>query len=224
MLSVLCSFAMAAQGTAEVAKVTRNAVNYIGGKVEALGMFAINTTQDGLKKVALVDDSPTKSEAATSSWKNAIRSTVQAALTVADGVEKGGKHFLNTGINSTQDVVGHRFGEEAREVTQSITQAGSNVVLVYVDARGVMHRALLKRVGKAAIRAKMKDGSDVVLDDSGLEGQHTKRDEKGDLIIVDEEKNIAHRAEDVAPAYSSSVETNTTAAQHRVGNQAPQLM
>ena len=99
-----------------------------------------------------------------------------------------GKHLLETSRQSTNDVVQHRFGDEARDLTNQITGIGSNVVLVYVDARGVMHRALLKRMGKGAIRARMKDGREVVLDDAGLQGTHTERDEKGNLILVDEKQ------------------------------------
>jgi hypothetical protein len=116
-----------------------------------------------------------------------------AFSTLAEGVEKGGKHFLETGRQSTNTVVQHRYGDEARDLTDNITSAGSNVVLVYVDARGVMHRALLKRVGKGALSAKMKDGREVVLDDSGMDGQHTRRDEKGNLIVVDEAQDTGYQ-------------------------------
>lgn len=100
-----------------------------------------------------------------------------------------GKHFLSTANTSTSTVVGHRFGSEAQGLTDQITTAGSNVVLCYVDARGVMHRALLKRAGKGAIKARMKDGREIVLDDPGLEksnGMSTERDSEGNLIVVDE--------------------------------------
>jgi len=118
-----------------------------------------------------------------------VKNGILALSTVAEGLEKGGKHFLETGRQSTNTVVGHRFGDEARDLTDTITAAGSNVVLVYVDARGVMHRALLKRVGKGALKARMQDGREVVLDDSGLQNQHTERDEKGNLIVVDEKNH-----------------------------------
>lgn len=221
---------MAAQGTGEAAKFTRNAVNYIGGKVEALGAYAINNTSDGLKKVGIGSGSSSPTSQ-TSGWKGALRSTVQAALTVADGLEKGGKHFLETGRQSTNTVVQHRYGDEARDLTDSITTAGSNVVLVYVDARGVMHRALLKRAGKGALRARMKDGSEVVLDDSGMDGQHTARDEKGNLLIVDEKQDgQAYQVNPQAgytsssagpPGYSSALQTSSTEAYMRAPPAVP---
>lgn len=192
--------------------MTRNAVNYIGGKVETIGAYAVNNASDGLKKVGIGGGQDGQGA---SSWKNALKSTVQGVLTVAESFEQGGKHLLETGRQSTNTVVQHRFGDEARDMTDSITQAGSNVVLVYVDARGVMHRALLKRAGKGAIRARMKDGSEVVLDDSGLEGQHTARDEKGNLLIVDEQTNGAYQVEPEGgadysaagpPGYSTALE------------------
>ena len=180
------SAATVAKGTESALKLTRSAVGFIAGKAEQVGSYMANSAGDGLSKAGIggkPGGDPNKGV------KGFIRNGVLALSTVAEGLEKGGKHFLETGRQSTNTVVGHRFGDEARDLTDTITSAGSNVVLVYVDARGVMHRALLKRVGKGALKARMQDGREVVLDDSGLKNQHTERDEKGNLIVVDEKNH-----------------------------------
>lgn len=177
--------ATVAKGTESALKLTRSAVGFIAGKAEQLGTYVANTAGDGLSKAGVAG----KGGETAKGMKGFLRDGILALSTVAEGLEKGGKHFLETGRQSTNAVVGHRFGDEARDLTDTITSAGSNVVLVYVDARGVMHRALLKRVGKGALKARMKDGREVVLDDSGLENQHTERDLKGNLIVVDEKND-----------------------------------
>lgn len=183
----LCRAATVAKGTESALKLTRSAVGFIANKAEQVGSYVANTAGDGLNKAGVT--TPGKGGDPNKGLRGLVRNGVLALSTVAEGLEKGGKHFLETGRQSTNAVVGHRFGDEARDLTDTITSAGSNVVLVYVDARGVMHRALLKRVGKGALKARMQDGSEVVLDDSGLQNQHTERDEKGNLIVVDEKNH-----------------------------------
>lgn len=168
-------------------KFTRSAVGFIAGKAEQLGSAVANQASGAVDKTGIGANG--KAGEATKSLKGIFKNTILAVSTVAEGLEKGGKHFLETGRQSTNQVVGHRWGDEARDLTDSITSAGSNVVLVYVDARGVMHRALLKRVGKGALKARMQDGRQVVLDDSGIANQHTERDENGNLIVVDDIKH-----------------------------------
>jgi spartin len=183
--------AKVASATESAAKFSRKTLGFIGNKVEQFGGAAVRYGSKELENLGLVENDPAKKKASdpNSGIGGLFKNTVRAALLVAEGVEKGGKHFLETSRTSTNTFVEHKYGEQARDLTDSITSAGSNVVLVYVDARGIMHRALLKRVGKGAIRAKMQDGRQVVLDDAGFENQHTERDEKGNLIVVDDETN-----------------------------------
>lgn len=171
--------------------------------------------------------------------KGLFQEGLQAVTTVIDGVEKrcvsynsselsfasltiaifcvcscSGKHLLDTSRQSTNEVVQHRFGDEARDLANQVTGIGSNVVLVYVDARGVMHRALLKRVGKGAIKARMKDGREVVLDDAGLQDKHTERDEKGNLIVVDEKDGQRLQVDSFEKLEAESMRSPTTPSQN----------
>lgn len=49
----------------------------------------------------------------------------------------------------------HRYGSEAKEVADNLGGSVKHAALVYIDARGVGRKALLKSVGKSALRAKM---------------------------------------------------------------------
>lgn len=84
-----------------------------------------------------------------------VNSSLVAFNTVTDSIEVGGKHLLSTGGQSTTKVVNHAYGAEAAEVSRKFGGSVQHVALVYIDARGVTRKALLKSLGKSAMRAKM---------------------------------------------------------------------
>lgn len=55
-----------------------------------------------------------------------------------------------------------RYGQDMGDASRIGGQLAQNVALVYIDIRGVGRRALLKRAGKAVVRARM-GGRDVML-------------------------------------------------------------
>lgn len=55
-----------------------------------------------------------------------------------------------------------RYGQDMGDASRIGGQLAQNVALVYIDIRGVGRRALLKRAGKAVVRARM-GGRDVIL-------------------------------------------------------------
>ena len=189
------SVARVTSATETAAKFSRMTVGFIANKAEQVGGAAVKYGSKELETMGLIDNSPSvqAKKAKDTGFRGLFRNTVQAGLLLAEGVEKGGKHFLETGRQSTNTVVGHKYGDEARELTDNITSAGSNVVLVYVDARGVMHRALVMKVGKSlgkgVVKARLKDGREVVLNENELDGQHTEKDANGDLLLIDNESN-----------------------------------
>jgi len=77
-------------------------------------------------------------------------------------------HTLVTGTtNAASMAAGHKYGHEAGNATRMVGESVRNVGIVYVDARGVGRRALIRRAGKRMIKAKV-GGKDVVF---GAEGQ-----------------------------------------------------
>ena len=190
------SVAKVASATETAAKYSKMTIGFIASKAEQVGGAAMKYGSRELESMGVIDNSPSSKKNRDGGIRGVFRSSVQAGLTLVEGVEKGGKHFLETGRQSTNTIVGHKYGEEAKAITNDITSAGSNVILVYVDARGVMHRALVMKVGKGLgkgiVKARLKDGRQVTLDESSLEGsgQHTETDEKtGETVLVDDESS-----------------------------------
>lgn len=77
-----------------------------------------------------------------------------ALVTVLDAVDAGGKQVLESASSSVGRVVTHRYGSQAGTMANELGGAARNVALVYFDARGVSHKALLKNGVKGVIKAR----------------------------------------------------------------------
>lgn len=75
-----------------------------------------------------------------------LNKSMMAFSTIADGVDYASRNLLASGSSAATQVVGHRYGEDARNVIGGIAGGVKNVGLVYVDAAGVSRRAVLKYV------------------------------------------------------------------------------
>lgn len=73
-----------------------------------------------------------------------LNKSMIAFSTVADGIDYAGRHLLTSGSQAATQVVGHRYGEDARNVAGSLAGGVKNVGLVYIDAAGVSRRAVIK--------------------------------------------------------------------------------
>ncbi|KAK4054935.1 hypothetical protein OIV83_000859 [Microbotryomycetes sp. JL201] len=158
-------FSPTAKKRADTANMyTGKAVQVSGKAAAAIGEVAQNIgarigKATGLQQSA--DGKPPKG------LKGAINKSLVAFNTVLDSVETGGKTLLASGSKSTTQVVNHRYGSEAADISRKIGGSVQHVALVYIDARGVSRKALLKSVGKGAFKAKMADGREVVLASDG---------------------------------------------------------
>ncbi|PWZ01364.1 hypothetical protein BCV70DRAFT_198793 [Testicularia cyperi] len=133
-----------------------------------------------------------------------INRSLIAANTVLDGVDAGAQTLLYTGGDAASKVVGHKYGEDARQVADGVGRTGKNVFIVYKDIRGVRRSALLKAARSRVLKAKLDDGREVTV----------KIDEKGNAIAAPTEPtgsgtSTPGRTGSTAAASSS---TNTTAA------------
>ena len=75
-----------------------------------------------------------------------LNKSMMAFSTVADGVDFASRSLLASGSQAATQVVGHRYGEDARNVAGSLAGGVKNVGLVYIDAAGVSRRAVIKSV------------------------------------------------------------------------------
>ncbi|GAA5859605.1 hypothetical protein JCM8547_006160 [Rhodosporidiobolus lusitaniae] len=141
-------------------RVTSKATVYSGKAAQAVGGLAAKVGDRIGKSTGIQSQAggppPT-------GWRGALASTLTAVNTVADHLEAGGKTILESGSKSASSVVHHKYGAEARGVADNVGGSVKHCALVYIDARGVGRKALLKSVGKSALRAKMADGSEVIL-------------------------------------------------------------
>ena len=77
-----------------------------------------------------------------------LNKSMMAFSTVADGIDYASRSLLQSGSSAATTMVGHRYGEDARNVAGSLAGGVKNVGLVYVDAAGVSRRAIVKSVAK----------------------------------------------------------------------------
>ncbi|CCF51118.1 hypothetical protein NDA11_002113 [Ustilago hordei] len=104
--------------------------------------------------------------------KGFINRSLIAANTVLDGVDAGVQTLLYTSGEAASSVVGHKYGDDARQVADGIGRTSKNVFIVYKDVRGVRRSALLKAARSRVIKAKLDDGREVTI----------KVDEKGNAV------------------------------------------
>ncbi|GAA5898600.1 hypothetical protein JCM6882_000876 [Rhodosporidiobolus microsporus] len=140
--------------------VTQTATVYSGKAAAAVGNLA-SKLGDKIGKSTGIQSQP--GGPPPTGWRGALASTLTAVNTVADHLEAGGKTLLDSGSKSASQVIHHKYGSEARGVADDVGGSVKHCALVYIDARGVGRKALLKSVGKSALRAKMADGSELYL-------------------------------------------------------------
>jgi spartin len=91
--------------------------------------------------------------------------------------------------------VTHAYGAEAGQIAHRANHAVRNVGLVYIDARGVTRRAILKSVGKAAVRGRMNDGREVILGSDETVDQWTLVSKEPDISTDHKHSDSNHTAE-----------------------------
>lgn len=133
-------------------KFSSSAVVYSGKAVETIQKVAQNVGA----KVA----GRTERDRKAGKKPGLLNKSLIAFGTVADGIDHAAKNLLHTTSSSVTTVVGHRYGEEARNVAHGLGGSIKNVGMVYVDASGVSRRAVVKSVAKGMIvgQVKNKDG------------------------------------------------------------------
>ncbi|KDE08538.1 hypothetical protein MVLG_01315 [Microbotryum lychnidis-dioicae p1A1 Lamole] len=142
----------------QVVKVSNKAAKMVGDAAARVG--------DRIGKATGIQTQP--SGKAPKGLKGLVNKSLIAFNTVLDASETTAKQLLVSGGQSSTKVIHHTLGNDAAHVSAHVGAGAQNVFLVYLDARGVSRRALMKGVGKGALRCKMQDGREVVLtDDKG---------------------------------------------------------
>lgn len=92
-----------------------------------------------------------------------LNKSMIAFSTIADGVDQAGRQLLSSGSAVATNVVGHKYGKEAGDVTAQLSGGVKNVGLVYIDAVGVSRRAVIKSVAKGMVVGRMPDGQPLIV-------------------------------------------------------------
>jgi len=90
-----------------------------------------------------------------------------AFSTIADGIAYSGKHLLDASGAAATHMVGHRYGDDARQVAAALAGGVKNVGLVYIDVTGVSRRAVIKSVAKGMVVGRVKGGGEIVVGGDG---------------------------------------------------------
>ncbi|KAG9096894.1 hypothetical protein FS749_007517 [Ceratobasidium sp. UAMH 11750] len=85
-------------------------------------------------------------------------------------LEQSAHQLVTHGTEAASTVAGHRYGPDVGASTKSMGETVRNVGVVYIDARGVGRRALIKRAGKRMIKGRLGSGKEVVLGDESMAG------------------------------------------------------
>ena len=92
-----------------------------------------------------------------------LNKSMIAFSTIADGIDHAGRTLLASSSAAATNVVGHKYGQEARTVASDLTGGVKNVGLVYIDAVGVSRRAVIKSVAKGMVVGRMPNGQQLVV-------------------------------------------------------------
>lgn len=107
-----------------------------------------------------------------------LNKSFMAFSTISDSIEAAGKTLLNTGSVVAEDVVRHRWGNEAGDMAHHIAGSGRNVALVYIDVTGVSRKAVVKAATKGFVVGHVKtdkgeDAEVVVAADPAVQNDST---------------------------------------------------
>lgn len=92
-----------------------------------------------------------------------LNKSLMAFSTIADGIDHAGRSLMTSSSSAATDMVTHRWGDEAGELTRNMGGSVKNVGLVYIDVTGVSRRAIIKAVGKGMVVGKVKGGGQIVV-------------------------------------------------------------
>ncbi|GKT47324.1 spermatogenesis-associated protein 20 [Colletotrichum spaethianum] len=122
-----------------------------------------------------------------------LNRSLMAFNTVADGIDQAGRNLLTGTSSSVSQMVEHRWGAEAGEVSRNIGGGFKNVGLVYIDVTGVSRRAILKSVAKGMVVGKVKGGGQIIV--GGGDG--------GAIVYPEDAKNRRDDQSDTASLYTA---------------------
>ncbi|KAK9422488.1 putative Senescence domain-containing protein [Seiridium unicorne] len=164
-------------GVAELSSKTVGQVTKVAQNVGA--SFARRKEKDGSSKGFGPDGQPLEA------FKpGLLNKSLMAFSTIADGIDYAGRSLMTQGSSAATDMVTHRWGSEAGQLSKHLGGSVKNVGLVYIDVTGVSRRAIIKAVGKGMVVGKVKGGGEIVVgeDTSQMEADAARRGSRTNLL------------------------------------------
>ncbi|KAJ3299579.1 hypothetical protein HK104_008292 [Borealophlyctis nickersoniae] len=110
-------------------------------------------------KIVPSSSDPNKSKGTASAGWGLLLATAKAVSTIVDATVDGAKVVARDTAHAATDLARHRFGDHVGDALAHSMGFVGNIGLVYVDARGLTHRAFIKKAAKEAVlNVRMKDG------------------------------------------------------------------
>ncbi|KAI1503835.1 senescence-associated protein-domain-containing protein [Biscogniauxia marginata] len=113
-----------------------------------------------------------------------LNKSLMAFTTVADGIDQATRNLLTSASSSATNMVTHRWGDEAGELSKHLGGSVKNVGLVYIDVTGVSRKAVIKAVGRGMVVGKVKGGGQIVVGDdtSNVVGSPAENNSQTQLV------------------------------------------
>lgn len=137
--------------------------------------------------------SPSSASASTPSSKKRplLNRLLLAGEVVLTSLESTANTLIESGTSAASRTAGHRWGSEAGQAAHLLGGSVRNVAVVYIDARGIGRKALLKGTAKGFVKARLKNGETIELqsDASGrVEGVEVRngeveRKDEGTVVV-----------------------------------------
>jgi hypothetical protein len=107
-----------------------------------------------------------KSEKGSKGWK-LTRNAALALDEIGNSFDRAMIQVVDDSKVASSKYIGHKYGPDAVTVSDSVLNIVRNATLVYIDVSGVSRKAIVKGIGKGAIKYKLKDGSKVTVTEGG---------------------------------------------------------
>ncbi|KAI0111849.1 senescence-associated protein-domain-containing protein [Daldinia grandis] len=128
-----------------------------------------------------------------------LNKSLMAFTTVADGIDHATRNLLTSASSSTTNIVAHRWGAEAGELSKHLGGSVKNVGLVYIDVTGVSRKAVIKAVGKGMVVGKVKGGGEIIVGDDTSSAMPPKRSNSSQAYLVPDSASTSSVSNGKAP-------------------------
>ncbi|ORY78651.1 senescence-associated protein-domain-containing protein [Protomyces lactucae-debilis] len=89
--------------------------------------------------------------------------SAMGVISVLDAADTAARSLLRDASTSASSVISHRYGDEAGNLSATYGKSVEHCALVFFDVKGIGRKALIKSTLKGGIKARMSDGTEVVL-------------------------------------------------------------